>query len=115
LGTNTHPQTNAPLQEWPAFSGFANHPSYGDMGMSFVKLFVGPIEDAPHGGFIVVGGKTVWEDDTAPTHWGLQSTGLIKAQPIAKLKAWRPGGFADCKVYLHLSPVHQSIPEVPEG
>jgi hypothetical protein len=114
-GTNTHPQTNAPLQEWPAFSGFANHPSYGDMGMSFVKLFVGPIEDAPHGGFIAVGGKTVWEDDTAPAHWGLQSTGLIKAQPIAKLKAWRSGGFADCTVYLHLSPVQQSIPEVPEG
>jgi hypothetical protein len=114
-GTNTDPQTKEPLQEWPAFSGFANGPSYGDMGMSLVKLFVGPIEDAPHDGFIAVGGKTVWEDDTPPTQWGLQSTGLIKAQPIAKLKAWRPGGFADCTVYLHLSPVQQSIPEVPEG
>jgi hypothetical protein len=114
-GTNTDPRTKAPLQEWSAFSGFASDPSYGDMGMSSVKLFVGPIEDAPLSGFIAVGGKTVWEDDTKPVHWGQPSTGVIKAQPIAKLKSWRPGGFADCTVYLHLSPVPQSIPEVPEG
>jgi hypothetical protein len=110
-GTNTHPQTKLALEEWPAFCGFAN----GDMGMSFVKVYVGPIEDALRGGFIAVGGKTVWNDDTKPVGWGLQSTGQIKAQPIAKLKAWRPGGFADCTVYLHLSPVQQKIAEAPEG
>jgi MAC/Perforin domain len=117
-GTNTHPLTKAPLTEWrPAFKAFAPEGPYGDMGMSFITMYVGPIEQAPAGGYVIVGGKTVWGDGTQPATWGSPSTGLIKEQPIGRLKSYHSGGagFAACTVCIHLSPVLDRLAEVPEG
>lgn len=103
--------TGKQLQELTLFHIYTDSEFYSD-GMSWVSLFVGPIEEARDKSWVVVGGHAEYPADRKGYEWGEKDD--VERQMIASAKMWDDGDWRIGKIFLHLRDTTRRLNELPE-
>jgi hypothetical protein len=105
--------TGSQLQELTLFSVYTNSQFYKN-GMSFVSLFVGPVEEARDNSWIVVGGHEIYSKNRRGFDWGQSNAGNLLEQKIASARMYKDDGWDIGDIILHLQEATPALSEIPE-